>query len=162
MRKRTIEVGVVVLFAGIAVMILAGVAISETAVLSSHYSLHTRGEYVSDEISVAGTGRIAVFGNGTIGTLGLVSSAELNSVTVSNITSIAITPSTAAGGLQLYTVSTGSYYFVIFGDSPPEYVYASFHAALFEELAASVISGFVLFLSGVAIAVIGTFQNERR
>ena len=65
MRKKTLEVGVVVLFVGVAIMILAGVAISEAAVLSSHYSTRTRGEYVSDEISVAGTGRVAVFGNGT-------------------------------------------------------------------------------------------------
>ncbi len=162
MRKKTLEVGVVVLFVGVAIMILTGVAISEAAVLSSHYSTHTRGEYVSDEIYVVGTGRVAVFGNGTTGTLGLVSASELNVTTISNIASMAITPSTAVGGLQLYSVGTGNYYFVIFGNSPPGYVYASFPGDLFDELAASVISGFALFLSGVAIAVTGTFQHERR
>ena len=162
MRKKTIEIGMVVLFVGVAIMILAGVAISEAAFLSSHYSLQTWGEYVSDEISVAGSGRIAVFGNGTTGTLGLVSASELNAVTVSNIASMAITPSIAVGGLQVYSVNTGNYYFVIFGDSLPGYVYASFSGGLFDELAASVISGFALFLSGVAIAVTGTFQHERQ
>ena len=162
MRKKTIEAGIVVLFVGVAIMILAGVAISEAAFLSSHYSLHSRGEYVSDEISVAGTGQIAVFGNGTTGTLGLVSASELNAVTASNIASIAMTPSTAVGGLQLYSVSPGNYYFVIFGGSPPGYVYASFPGGLFDERAACVISGLALFLSGVAIAITGTFQHERR
>ena len=51
---------------------------------------------------------------------------------------------------------------LLFGNSPPGYVYASFPGDLFDELAASVISGFALFLSGVAIAVTGTFQHERR
>jgi|GEM_PF-2493129 hypothetical protein len=162
MRKKTLEVGVVVLFVGVAIMILAGVAISGAAVLSSHYSLHSRGEYVSDELSVSSTGRIAVFGNGTTGTLGLVSAAELNAVNTSNIASMALTPSTALGGLQIYSVSTGNYYFVIFGDSAPEYVYASFSGNLFDELAVSAISGFALFLSGVAIAVTGIFQHEKR
>ena len=141
---------------------MLGGAISEAAVLSFHYYPHTREEYVSDEISVAGTGRVAVFGNRTMGTLERVSAFELNMITVSNIASMAITPSTAVGGLQFYSVNTGNYYFMIFGDSPPGYVYASFPGDLFDDLSASFISGFALILSGVAIAVTGTFQHERR
>lgn len=160
--EKTLEVGVVVLFVGVAIMILAGVAISEAAVLSSHYSPPTRGEHVSDEISVAGTRRVAVFGNGTMGTLERVSAFELNVITVSNLASVAITPSTAVGGLQFYSVNRENYYFAIFGDSPPGYVHASFPGDLFYDLATIVISGFALILSGVAIAVIGTFQHERR
>ena len=97
-----------------------------------------------------------------MGTLERVSAFELNVITVSNIASMAITPSTAVGGLQFYSVNTENYYFAIFGDSPPGYVHASFPGNLFDDLAASVISGFALILSGVAIAVTGTFQHERR
>lgn len=97
-----------------------------------------------------------------MGTLERVSAFELNVITVSNIASMAITPSTAVGGLRFYSVNTGNYYFMIFGDSPPGYVYASFPGDLFDDLAASFISGFALILSGVAIAVTGAFQHESR
>ena len=97
-----------------------------------------------------------------MGTLERVSAFELNVITVSNLASVAITPSTAVGGLQFYSVNRENYYFAIFGDSPPGYVHASLPGDLFYDLATIVISGFALILSGVAIAVIGTFQHERR
>ncbi|MEM0155309.1 MAG: hypothetical protein QW597_01730 [Thermoplasmataceae archaeon] len=162
MRKKLVEIGVVMLIAGVAILAIGGITISETTIISSHYSEPSRGEYISYEINVSGSGSIIVFGNGTIGSLGLVAADDIHLVNASNIATIAITPSVALGGLQIYNVNHSSYFFVIFTDSSPEYVYTYFPGAMFDELAGIMAGGFAIFLTGLTVTIVGVFlRNDR-
>jgi len=162
LRKKVLEAGIVILFVGIAILILGGVAISGTATLSSHYVAHSRGEFVSTEFNATDRGTIVVFGNGTTGTLGLILASDLPRLNISNIATYAITPSIALGGLQLYSIGAGNYYFVIYGDSIPNYVYAYFPPNLFDELAATILAGFSTFVAGVVISISGIFMTRKQ
>ncbi|QRF76531.1 hypothetical protein Thermo_02057 [Thermoplasmatales archaeon] len=162
MRKKVLEAGIVILLVGIAILILGGVAISGTATLSSHYVAHSRGEFVSTEFNATDRGTFVVFGNGTTGTLGLISASDLLRLNISNIATYAITPSIALGGLQLYNLGVGNYYFVIYGDSMPNYVYAYFPPNLFDELAATILAGFTTFVAGVVISISGIFMIKKQ
>jgi hypothetical protein len=162
MRRKIVKIGVIILIAGVAMLAIGGIAISETTIISSHYSQPSNGEYVSYEINVSGSGSIIVFGNGTIGTLGLVTPGNLHLVNASNVASYVITPSVALGGLQIYNLNHGNYYFVVFTDSTPEYVYTYFPGAMFDELAGLMAGGFAIFLGGVAVTIIGVFMRSDR
>lgn len=162
MRKKVLGIGVAVLFVGVALLIIGGVTISGTNMISSHYSLYSGGKYVSYEVNSSGEGRVIIFGNGTLGTLGLVTQSNLSSVNASNIADYAITPTVALGGLQMYSVNHGSYFLVIFSSTTPEYVYTYLSGNMFDELAGLMIGGFALFLGGVVTSVVGIFMRPEK
>lgn len=160
MNRPTVMVGVVILIIGVVLVAVGVVGVLRGLTVITTFSEPQSGEYVSTELVLNATSGVAVTSAATNG--GLVTAQDLNLVNPTNLGQYALTPHSNVAGTVTYTNLTGDYYYVAFASSQPssKVVATPLHGGTLGSNSL-VLGGFVVFIIGIVIIVLGVRRKSR-
>jgi hypothetical protein len=153
--------GIIILVLGV-VMIGGGVVgVRGTTTTIKTFSQQQTGEYVSGEIILNSSSVVVVRSPVSAG--GLIPAQDLSAVNSANIGSYAVSARSTAGGSATYISLTGDYYYVVFSSSQPTSTSVTVAGSLGRTVISGllVVLGFIVFLVGVILAIVGAIRGRR-
>ena len=160
MNRPIVIIGVVVLIAGVVLVAVGVVGVLRGLTVVTTFSEPHSGEYVSTELVVNSTSDAAVTSAAANG--GLIPAQDLSLVNSTNIGQYALTPHSNAAGTVTYTNLSGDYYYVAFASSQPSSkVVATPTSGGTLGSNPLVLGGFVVFIIGVVVIVLGVRRKSR-
>jgi hypothetical protein len=155
-----VVIGVVVLIIGVVLVAVGAVGVLRGLTVITTFSETQSGEYVSTELVLNATSGVAVTSAAANG--GLVPAQDLSLVDSTNIGQYALTPHSTVGGTATYTNLTGNYYYIAFASSQPssKVVATPLHGGTLGSNPL-VLGGFVFFIIGIVVIVLGVRRKSR-
>ncbi len=153
-------IGVVVLIIGVVLVAVGVVGVLRGLTVISTFSEPQSGEYVSTELVINSTSDAAVTSAPANG--GLIPVQDLNLVNSTNIGQYAVTPHSNTAGTVTYTNLLGDYNYVAFASSQPnsKIVVTPANGGTLGSNSL-VLGGFVIFIIGVVVIVVGLRRKSR-
>jgi len=158
--KPIVMIGAVVLIIGVVLVAVGAVGVLRGLTVVTTFSEPHSGEYVSTELILNSTSDAAITSAAASG--GLIPAQDLNLVNSTNIGQYALTPHSNTAGTVTYTNLSGDYYYVAFTSSQPSSKVVA-TPANGGTLGSNrlVLGGFVVFIIGVAVIVVGARRKSR-
>jgi hypothetical protein len=159
MNKPIVIIGAVVLIIGVVLVAVGAVGVLRGLTVVTAFSEPHNGEYVSTELVLNSTSDAAVTSAPANG--GLIPAQDLNLVNSTNIGQYALAPHSNAAGTVTYTNLSGNYYYVAFASTQPSSKVVA-TPANGGTLGSSplILSGFVAFIAGVVVIVLGVRRKS--
>lgn len=160
MNRPTVLVGGVVIILGVVLIAVGAVGVLRGLTVITTFSEPQSGEYVSAELMLNSTSGVAVSSAAANG--GLIAAQDLNLVNSTNIGQYALAPKSSVAGTATYTGLSGNYYYVAFASSQPS---SRIVATPLQggTLGSSplILGGFVAFIAGIVVVVVGVRRKSR-
>ncbi len=152
-------IGVAVLIVGVVLVAVGAVGVLRGLTIVTTFSEPHSGEYVSSEVVLNATSAVAVTSAASNG--GLIPAQDLNLVNSINLGQYALTPHSNVVGTVTYTNLTGGYYYVAFASSQPssKIVVTPLNGGTLGS-SPLVLGGFVAFIIGVIVVVVGARRKS--
>jgi hypothetical protein len=153
-------VGVVILVIGVVLAAVGVVGVLRGLTVVTAFSEPHSGEYVSTELVLNATSDMAVTSAPANGAL--IPAQDLNLVNSTNIVQYALAPHSNAAGTVTYTNLSGDYYYLAFASSQPssKIVATPVNGGTVGS-SPLILGGFVLFIAGVVVVVLGARKKSR-
>jgi len=160
MNRPTVIVGTVVLIIGVVLIAVGVVGVLRGLTVVTTFTEPQSGEYVSTELVLNVTSGIAV--TSAAANSGLIPAQDLTLVNSTNFDQYALAPHSNVAGTLTYTDLKGDYYYVAFTSSQPssKVVATPLNGGTLGSNPL-VLGGFVGFVIGVVIIVIGIRRKSR-
>jgi len=160
MNRPTVIIGVVVLMIGVVLIAVGAVGVLRGLTVVTTFNEPHNSEYVSSELVINKTSDAAVTSAAANG--GLILAQDLNLVNSTNIGQYALTPHSNAAGTVTYTNLLGDYYYVAFASYQPssKVVVTPVNGGTLGSNPL-VLVGFVLFIAGIVVIVLGVRRKSR-
>jgi len=158
--KPIVMVGVVVLIIGVVLAAVGVVGVLRGLTVVTTFSEPQSGEYVSAELVLNATSDAAVTSAPANGAL--IPAQDLSLVNSTNVGQYALTPHSNTAGTATYTNLSGSYYYVAFASSQPssKIVATPVNGGTLGSNSL-VLGGFVVFIVGIVVIVVGLRRKSR-
>ncbi len=168
MRKKVVIAGLILLIVGIAIIVAGGFASLGISKKGNTINNIKPGEYATPEFIFNGSYTLTI--SGAPSDSALIYSSNYSVVNATNFNKYAIKPVNTINGVLTYSISSGSYYFVIFSLSTPHITYTEIPVGASLYLFGIIgIVGIALFIGGIITAIAGLIlkktnriQNNRR
>lgn len=160
MNRPVVAVGAVLLIVGVVLIAVGAVGVLRGLTVVTSFTEPQSGEYVSTELLLNVTSDVAVTSAPANG--GLIPAQDLNLVSSTNLGQYALSPHSSAASTMTFTNLNGDYYYVAFASSQPssKVVATPVHGGTLGSNPLA-LSGFVAFLIGVIVVVLGVRMKSR-
>ncbi len=160
MRKKIALIGLVIFVVGIILFAAGTIAITSNTHRGSTYTLYSSGKYVSSEIQLTQAATLTI--SKAPSSMGIVTAADLPSVTNSTLSTVALQPQATALGAQVYSLPSGNYYIVYFGNSPPATSYIYLYTSSVTGYGLMTSLGLFVAIAGGIVGIVGVVMKKKQ